>query len=221
MYKNDPMGYDRENAYPNKKILTSSQFLLYEKDPQAFYMEYKLGVRRPSTNPMNGGKLFAAMCADRKFDYRKAFEDLKIAPKRLLAVMEDAISRIPEMPKKNCEYVLMPKFKNGWKIRATLDMYVPENPDDIEFKTGQTVWDQARVDDSDQLTFQALAQKLAKKVKFRKIFLNWIDFRAKATKLIHPFETKRSDEQLQAMHDRIEAVMENIDAENWTNPIYK
>ena len=221
MYKNDPMAYDNENAYPNKKILTSSQFLLYEKDPQAFYMQYVLGVRRKSSNAMNAGKLFAAMCADRKFDYKKAFEELKIRPKRLLETMEKAIACIPEMPKKNCEYVLMPKIKNGWRIRATLDMYVPENPDDIEFKTGQVEWTQERVNFSDQLTFQALAQKLEKGIKFRKMFLSWIDFRANATKLIRTFTTTRSDKSLKMMLDRVEAVIDNIEAENWTTPIYR
>lgn len=214
------MQYDTENAYPNKKILTSSQFLLYERSPQEFYTRYVLGVKLKVSNAMNAGKLFAAMCADRSFDYKKAFEELKVRPKRLLGVMEDAINHISEMPKKNCEYVLMPKFKNGWRIRATLDMYIPENPDDVEFKTGQTEWTQERANFSDQLTFQSLAHKLAKGMPFRKIFLNWVDFRANATKLIRTFKTSRSDKALDMMSARVEAVIENIEAENWTKPIY-
>jgi len=39
-------------------MLSSSQVLTYEKEPQQFYVEYVLGVRRKTSQPMFVGKVF-------------------------------------------------------------------------------------------------------------------------------------------------------------------
>lgn len=212
--------YDRENAYPNKKILTSTQFLTYEKSPQQFYTEYVFGKKRQSSNAMNAGKIFSSLFADRSFDHIKACQELHVKPKRLAGVMGEAIKFLPELPKKNCEVALIAKVGKGWSIRATLDGYVPEFFDIIENKTGQVEWTQERVNFSDQLTFQALAHKLKFGVKPRKILLNWVDFRANPKRLVSNFKTSRSEKAMTILLNRIKVVIENIEAENWTNPIY-
>lgn len=219
MQKVKGLHYNLADLYPNKKCLSSSQFLTYEDDPKQFYMEYVLGVRRKESKAMSFGKIFSAYFADRKFDWRTEMGNAGITNKRLYVLMEQSMSLMPVLPKKDCEYEVKPKYR-GWTFRATLDGYVPDNQDNIENKTGQVEWTQERVNFSDQITFQNWCKWKRDGVQFRKNILNWVDTGARSTKLIRTFKTSRSIKALQQFEKRIDAVIDGIESKNFTRKIY-
>lgn len=202
--------YGLKDLYPFKKVLSSTQFLDYEKDPQEFYMRWVLGVKQIETAPMIVGRIFSELFADRKFDFRA--ELLKINAKYYISVFERAIKLFPELPAKDCELELKPRFK-GFRIRATLDGKVKTI---IENKTGKTEWTQERADTSDQITFQCLCWYLEYKKLPPPVMLNWVDCRTKnPVKPVLTFYTERNKEQLDYMAERVARVIENIKIENW------
>lgn len=215
--------YRHKELYPNTKLLSSSQVLLYEESPEAFYKEYVLGVRRKMTNSILAGVAFSELFANRSFDYVKYIneENKKLkykVPKRVIELLGQEVKRFPELPKKNCEVGLKLQIKGRWRLRVTLDgLY---HGVIIENKTGQVEWTQDRVDDSDQLTLQALAVLETEGKKANKIMLNWLDTSARANRKIYTFTTKRSVSQLKDMRVRLLTVVENLEAENFNQRFY-
>ena len=216
---NKGLEYNFKELYPNYKRLSSSQMLLYEKDPEAFFLEYTMGVRRESTNAMNFGKLFSAAYADRKYDWREGAKYLEIKPVRLYDLLERALKAMPELPKEQCEFQLRFKY-NGWYMRITPDAVIQTQHDLIENKTGQVEWTQERANFDDQITLQAWGYWKKYGIQPRRIWLNWVDTSPKATKLIHTFKTTRSIKNLRNMDARVEVVIKGIEAENFTKNIY-
>jgi hypothetical protein len=90
----------------------------------------------------------------------------------------------------------------------------------VENKTGTTVWDQERVNGNDQLTFQAFVHWRKYGIPPRKIIVNWVDCRPSATQRIHTFQTTRSIRHLEQFEARVETVIANLEAENFTKPVY-
>ena len=221
--KEKGMDYNFEELYPNKKMLSSSQVLTYEKEPQQFYVEYVLGVRRKTSQPMFVGKVFSAGFADRKFDWRKSLDSWNngkgVAPKRLYDLMENSLKAMPLLPKKDCEYALKCKFM-GWSFRASLDGQVPADKIIIENKTGQVPWTQVRTDESDQITFQNWCYWKKNGELSKKTILFWVSTGANSRQLIVTFNTKRTLKQLQEFEKRMVAVVGGINAENFANAIY-
>lgn len=187
------MGYDLASLYPNQKMLSSSQVLTYDEDPALFHKEYVIGIRRKESQPMSIGKIFSALYADRKFKFKEALQAAKVTNARIYRALEDAIKLFPIIPKRACEYPLKCKYR-GWKFRATLDGY--HQNIDIENKTGQTVWDQQRADESIQVTFQYWVKWKRDNELFKTCYVNWVDLRASSSKLVHTFETYRSLEEI-------------------------
>ena len=213
--------YDYKSLYPYTKTLSSSQVLLYEEDPSAFYTEYVLGVRRPESVAMLQGSIFSELHRDRNFDFRTALADAG-APKRIGDLFENVIGKFPVVPAEVemiCEH-------NGWKFRATLDGYVHEEHTNIENKTGGATrmhpegWTQERVNFSDQITFQAWCKWKRDGITFKTILLNWVDIRPRAPRPLTTFKTSRRVPALKNFERRVEAVVAGIEAENWTEPIY-
>lgn len=207
--------YDFKSLYPYKKKLSSSQVLKYIESPQDFYIEYVLGVKKPPSVAMMTGSIFSALHEDRKFPAREALTQIK-AIRRIADLFEKVIKRFPIIPS---EIAMICKHK-GWEFRATLDGYVHEQHADIENKTGMMEWTQRRTDESQQITFQAWCKLKRDGLLFKKILLNWVDTRASAPKDLVTFKTSRSEEQLQKFETLIDLVIEGIEAENWTKPIY-
>lgn len=209
--------YDIASIYPNFKCLSSSQFLTYEKDPQQFYMEYVIGVKRQS-DAMLIGSLFSACYENRNINpvpllsmrlhCKKDFIDLFIAVLKSFPVQRGGH---PEYPLK-CEFM-------GWEFRATLDDYIEDTMTNIENKTGKVLWDKDRVNFSDQITFQSWVHWKAKGVPFRRIILNWWNT-GKKTRDVRTFKTSRSLKNLKEFEKRVENVIKNLEAKNFTNPIY-
>jgi len=210
--------YDSESLYPNSKRLSSSQFLCYEQSPQDFYIQYEIGAKGKGSSAMSVGRIFSAAYANRDLDYRWLLEQAK-APKRYADLFKKVLEAMPPIKGGSPELALITKF-NGWELRATLDDYVKDGFTIIENKTGKMAWTQERVNFADQLTFQAWVHWKQFKIIPRRIYLNYIDLNANATKLIQTFATTRSVTALKQFERRVEAVIENIGAGNFTKPIY-
>jgi hypothetical protein len=212
------MDYDRKGLYPEGKMLSSSQLLAYIESPSDFYIENNLGVRRRTSSAMQNGKVFSALYADRKLPIRKTCVDMGVRPARIIDLFERVIPRIPDIGLKKAEYALKHKV-NGWIIRATLDGF-PMVDHIIENKTGVMPWTQYRADTAPQVTLQSWLHWL----KFKSIptvYLFWLDTSARPEKEYQTFRTKRSVTQLRNFHKLVVTALENLDNENFSNPIYE
>lgn len=210
--------YDSKSIYPNEKALSSSQFLLYEKDPQAFWLKYALGARGDSSQAMDIGRIFSAAYADRSLPFAHYLEEAGCKPKFILQFGE-ALAKFPVLKGGHPELPIWVSF-NGWKFRATLDNYLDWDYLVVENKTGKMPWTQERVNFSDQITFQAWTHWKKHKVPPRKIVLNWWNTAVTSYVDIKSFNTSRTVRALKQFEERVEVVVENLEAHNFTRPIY-
>lgn len=210
--------YDVKSLYPNCKCLSSTQFLDYEKSPANFYTRWIVGESNGGSVSMKIGRIFSALYKNRELDFRGLLKEAK-APTRYADLFEQVIKLFPILKGGNPEFPLIAKHK-GWELRATLDDFVKNQFTIIENKTGQVEWTQERTNFSDQITFQAWCHWKKYKVPPKQIILNWVDCRPKATKLVHTFKTSRSLKALKMFENRIDTVIENIEAGNFTKFIY-
>lgn len=206
--------YDLLGIYPHKRVLSSSQVLLYLKDPQAFYTTYQLGVAKDETVPMLVGRIFSALYADRKYPVREALTQIG-APRHLADRFETVIKRLPVTEAEVPFHV----EHNGWGFRITLDGYEGKVYTIVENKTGQTAWTQERTNTDLQLTMQGWAHKKLKDVPPRRIILNYVDTRPSAKTILQSFNTSRSTKAIANFEKLVEMAIEGIEAGNWTKPI--
>lgn len=207
--------YNSKELYPHFKMLSSSQFLMYEKDPKDFYIRYQLGADDKHSIAMQVGSIFSELHRDRAFDHKAALASIK-APRRLAGLFESAIKAMPVIP---AEVKLVCKL-GKWKFRATLDGYVQDSYTIVENKTGKLGWNQERVDFSDQLTFQAWVHWKKFGVIPKSIILNWVNTNSSSSCLVRTFKTTRSVKCLKMFERRVEAVISSLEAGNFTNKIY-
>ncbi len=207
--------YDTKSIYPNKKALSSSQVLLYEKDPSEFYLRYELGVGGEKSVPMLVGSVFSALHEHRDFDYKTVLAEIG-APKHIPDLFATVIPRFPVVP---AEQVFNAKF-GKWNIRVTLDGYVEDQCTIIENKTGQMRWDKQRANTDEQLTMQAWAHWKIKGVIPKQILLNWVNTQKTCTKQLQTFKTTRSVSAVKNFERRLEVIIAGIEAKNWTKPLY-
>lgn len=212
--------YDYQSLYPNTKTLSSSQVLCYLEDPAKFYTENVLGVRREPTVPMQIGSVFSALHKDRNYDFKAALKMVGAQP-RIADIMERHIKMFPVVP---AEVPLIAEYRK-WKFRATLDGYVESEYTIIENKTGGRDrmyggWTQERVNFDKQVTFQAWVHWKKYGVIPKRVLLNWLCLVGSGGSL-HPFKTTRSTKGLKQFEQLIDLVIDNIEAENWTKPIYQ
>lgn len=212
------MDYNHDELYPHTKMLSSSQLITYEDDPRVFYMEYVLGVRRPTSMPMQIGKIFSAMFANRKRKFTKELAELR--PKRIAMQLIEGLEQFPNLPSNMCEVALKCKFK-GWEFRATLDGLVIKQETIIENKTGQVEWTQKRADTSDQITFQNWCYWKKHKKMAKKTLVYWLNTKASYRQLVYRFETTRTLEQVIEFEKRVEVVISNLEAGNFTQALYE
>lgn len=166
---------------------------------------------------MKLGSIFAGAYANRSLDYKTLLKNEGFAH-WLIEVFENVLNRFPvlkgghpELPMK-CEFM-------GWEFRATLDDYVEDSLLIVENKTGQKQWTQERVNHDDQITFQNWVHWKLKGVPARKTLLNWWNTRNK-TPTLKSYKTSRSIANLRQFEKRVENVIKNIEAGNFTNPLY-
>ena len=210
--------YDSVTIYPHFNVLSSSQFLTYEKDPQKFYTEYVIGAKNGGTVKMAQGRIFSAMYADRSLPFREHL--MAIGAKGRIADRFDyAIKLMPVLKGGSPEYPLLADF-GGWGFRATLDDFVESQDVIIENKTGEKAWSQERADTDDQITFQAWCFWVKYKRLPKKIVLNWVDLRPSTNKFLHCFVTTRNVQDMQEFHERVQVVIDNLNAENFSTPLY-
>lgn len=207
--------YDFKSLYPYTKTLSSSQVLRYAEDPQLFYSEYVLGVKKPPSVAMQTGSIFSALHEDRNFPQREALAQVG-APKRIGDLFESVIKRFPVVP---AEIVMICKH-GKWKFRATLDGYCDWEYTIIENKTGKLEWTQERANFSKQITFQSWVHWKKHSLIPKKILLNYVDTNARATNILQTFKTSRSVKGLKQFENLVDLVVEGIEVENWTQPIY-
>lgn len=210
--------YDSASIYPNKKALSSSQFLSYEEDPQKFYIENCLGAKRERSQAMDIGSIFSAAYAKRTFPYREHLALVGCTPK-FINLFHEALSKFPVQKNGHPELPMWVEFK-GWKFRASLDDYIASSMFVIENKTGKMPWTQERVNFADQLTFQAWVHWKVHGVPPRRILLNWWDTGKTSAPIVHSFFTSRSVQALKQFEKRVELVIENLEAENFTKALY-
>jgi hypothetical protein len=209
--------YDLASIYPNANCLSSSQFLKYEENPEAFWLEYVIGSKNKATQPMDLGRIFAASYADRTLDFRTLLTERGYKVE-FIDLFETVLKRFPVLKGGQPELPMICEFKN-WKFRATLDDYVEKELVIIENKTGKMWWSQRRADESDQVTFQNWCHwKLTGKLS-KYTLLNWWNT-GKKTPEIKTFKTRRTLSQLKEFEKRVEAVIEHLEAGNFSNPIY-
>ena len=210
--------YDTKSIYPNAKALSSSQFLLYEEDPQAFWLKYCLGTKHECSQAMDIGRIFSAAYADRAFPFKPHLEAAGCTPK-FIALFAEALAKFPVIKGGQPEHPIWVSYR-GWKFRATLDCYIDWAFMDIENKTGKMPWTQERVNFSDQLTFQSWTHWLKHKVPFKSITLNWWNTAITSSVQIKSFKTSRTVKALKDFQARVDVVIDNLEAHNFTNPIY-
>lgn len=215
MSKTKLTGYDFKGLHPYKKILSSSQVICYEEDPSKFYLEYMLGVKRKASKAMLIGSIFAELHNHRDFDFRAKLAEIG-APARIGDLFEEVIKAFPVIPS---EIPLKCKFM-GWTLRATLDGFVENSYTIEEDKTGQMPWTQERANFSDQITFQSFVHWKKYGIPPRQIILNWVDTRFNAQKKLSTFKTSRTIKGLKMFEKRLDAIIQGIEAENFTNQLY-
>ena len=207
--------YDTKSIYPHKKALSSSQFLLYEKSPAEFYVKYELGAKQENSLPMMIGSIFSAAYADRSFPFVEHLTALGCTVS-FVETFGKALAKLPVVKGGVPETPIWAKY-DGWKFRATLDDWVEERGIDIENKTGQKPWTVTRVNESDQITFQAWAVWKTYGRPPHKIILNWWNTRIKSYADVRTFETSRTVSECMAFEKRVAVVIENLNAKNFTN----
>jgi hypothetical protein len=215
--------YKSDDLYPHTKRLSSSQFLKYEKDPAEFFAEYVLGVKQKSNPKMLAGSAFSYLYEHRDFPITTFLKQEKVpAAARLGDLFERCVRQMPVLP---AEVEMICGFK-GWEFRATLDGYAENDMIIIENKTGGATrafpdgWTQERVNFDDQLTFQAWCHWQYRNVIPKKILLQWVDTRPSAKQPLTTFKTTRSTKNLKNFEKRVETVITNLEAGNFTNPLY-
>lgn len=210
--------YNTKDLYPNDKAMSSSQFLLYEEDPQAFWLKYVFAAKQPTSQAMDIGRIFSAAYADRTLPFRPYLEEIGCNIK-FIRLFGDALARFPVIRGGTPEAEIWVSYR-GWKFRATLDCYVDWAYMDVENKTGKMPWTQDRVNRSDQITFQAWVHWKKYGVPFKSITLNWWNTNITSRVDIKTFKTSRKIAALKAFQERVDVVIDNLEAHNFTNPIY-
>jgi len=210
--------YDDKTIYPHFKVLSSSQFLAYEKDPRQFFNDYELGAKSEGTLKMSQGRVFSALYADRTLPFREYLKQMGAKP-RVADRFEYAIKLMPVLKGGHPEYPLIANY-GGWGFRATLDDFVEEIHVIVENKTGEKVWTQERADTDDQINFQAWSHLVKYTTVPKKIIVNWVDLRAGSNQILNSFITKRSLTQLKEFQKRVDVVIANLEAGNFSTHLY-
>lgn len=211
--------YNKEELYPNSKILSSSQFIDYAKSPSDFYQKWIVGIEQKRGVALEVGIAFGEYYADRSFDYRGYLLNCgQKVPARLIDLVGSVIKYFPKpnMP----ENELRVPFE-GWVFRITLDDVYPASGVIVEHKTSGLGWTQEVADNHAQVTLQQWGWwKLNGKVPKHTI-LNWVDTGYNPRLPVESFITKRSKKDLEDFEKNIVIpVLKHLEAGNFTRSIF-
>lgn len=176
-----------------KRPLSWSAISSFEYDPEQWYRRYVLGIKDPSTAPMEFGKEIG--------------EKLATDP-----------SFLPGVPRRShFEYELRCMF-GKIPLIGFIDSYLPHTDLD-EYKTGVKPWTQKRVDEHGQLDMYLLMLYLCHQVRPEKIRvrLHWLptqengDFSISlVSEDCHSFDTKRTMVDVLHFGDRINSTVKQM-----------
>lgn len=207
--------YDFKGLYPFKKVLSSSQFLLYEDSPAEFYVKYVLGAKKQGSLAMTKGRIFAAAYKDRKLDYAYFLREAGCNQK-FIDLFGKALAKFPVLRGGHPELPMIAKI-SGWGFRATLDDYLAVNKTVIENKTGAIPWTKWRADESDQITFQAWVHWIKTGEPPSVIILNWWNTKQTNYADVQSFKTQRTVKQLKEFEGRVGWVVRGLNNKCFSN----
>lgn len=204
--------YKHEELYPHTKLLSSSQFIDYIRDPAAFYARWIVGFPMKESPALIFGKGFSELYADRSFDFRSYMKAGGVA-QRLIDMAASVIKLFPRPVAAEIE--LVAEFE-GWQFRATLDDLYLASDTIVENKTSALEWTQETIDNHLQIDFQCWTfwKKYGRPSK--KTIVNWVDTSGAATKRLVTMKTKRTIDQLKKFDELVKLVISNLEAENFS-----
>lgn len=185
------------------------------KEPAEFYLEYKLGVTKARNDRMTLGSIFSACYQNRKIDPKEMLNYHRITDNQLVSNFIEVLNRLPIQTNGHPEYPMIAEYM-GWKFRATLDDYVAQSRVIIENKTGQATWNQMRVDNDFQLTFQAWSHWKKTGELPSAIYLNWWNTKNKRPTL-KVFKTSRSISALKNFERLLTFAVKKIEADDFSD----
>lgn len=195
-----------------------SQFYVYNDNPERYYMEYVLGVKKPPTQKMTLGsiahKAFEGVSEKEWMldlihagftpDYKRGIYE---AARRLPQVYEhEAEIRVP-CPLKTITHEGKPleylAYLDGLNLNVDWELH--------EYKTG-AAWNQKRVDEHEQLTFYAMLIKEKYGKLPKRIFLHHITLPSGKLKT---FETRRTGDDIrwfkyQRLHPTLKLIQKQV-----------
>jgi len=141
-----------------KPYISPSQFMLFNRDPMAYYEQYFVARIDEATTKMTFGKIFQKAWCDKKYNYEKALQEHGFTSDKI-RVIKTALTH-PEtirLSKNKTEKTIRikhPDIIGGYELLCILDGL----DDDliIENKMGAW-WTGQRVEDSVQLTWQIMS----------------------------------------------------------------
>lgn len=177
-------------TFDTNRALSWSAISSFEYDPEQWYKSYVLGIRTTSKE-MEYGSLI-----DRK--------------------IQDDPTFLPNVPRYPAMQYAMKTTFSGIKLVGIADGYDPVKKQLADFKTGKKKWDQARANETGQLSMYCLLLYLIDKIKPEdmELFIHWIptkevgDFSIDMVdpNTIYTFKTKRTMKDILDFGARIKRV---------------
>lgn len=183
--------------YLQNRPLSWSAMSSFEYDPEQWFVSYILGVKSHSKEMDFGSYVDKRIQSDKTF--------------------------LPSLPRYDEMQYKMRVVFNGIPLVGIpdgLNIRIPEKRLGADYKTGKKVWDQARADETGQLTFYALLLFISKKFKPESFdwMIHWmptrengsfqIEFVPNIEKEIKTFHTKRTMNDLLQFGMRINRTVE-------------
>ncbi len=147
--------------HDNKKryISYSEQACYFERGQEEYYNRYILGISEPQSEPMIFGCIVHAILNDKNYNWKEEIKKLNKKPQdSYIRVINKIIREVPVCDKG--ELKLFTDTPNGFSLFAGIDG-VNNNEILTEYKTGASLWDQKRVDETEQITHYLLSWKYA------------------------------------------------------------
>lgn len=178
-----------------KKHLSYTQVMLWERSPMLYVESYIFGKAHYENDAMRFGKKFAEAFVEDTEDL-----DIEVAKYHFIPYQKQEFEVNVKIPYKT-------RFIS---FKAIFDGYSPKTGHIGERKTGQSVWNQRKVDLDDQLTCYAYVHWLKYKKIPNRLTLEWLptyrdkngEIKIKQSKPL-VFETKRSMRDFIIFYPRI------------------
>jgi len=174
----------------NRYVSYSEVSCFYERGAEEYYKRYILGISEKPSEPMIFGLIVHSILNDKNYNWKEEIKKLTKKPQdNYIRVIEKIISSVPTCEKS--ELKLFADTELGFSLFAGIDGY-NENEVLTEYKTGASIWEQSKVDETEQITHYLLTWKYAgnQELPFRLISISSANGKYKE------FKTHRTKEQL-------------------------